>query len=66
MLWAIAWPRPHICTEVASEDITYLIFPMRICQNLGKSDSIVRVCFCVLLCKCMGAFAPLNSTFFPN
>ena len=45
MLWTIAWPHPHICTEVASDDIKRLIFPMRICQNLGKSDSIVCVWF---------------------
>ena len=57
-----ALPHPHICTEVASENITYLIFPMRLCQNLGKIDSIV----CVLLCMRMGACAFMNSISFPN
>ena len=40
------WPHPHIFSEVANEDITYQIFPIRICQNLGKSDAIMWVCFC--------------------
>ena len=67
------WSRPHISTEVASEDITYLIFSIRICQNLGKSDSIVHVCFCacVLLCMCAfvhahGCMCSFEFYFFPQ
>ena len=39
------WSHPHICSEVASEDITYHIFSIRICQNVNMSDTIMRVCF---------------------
>ena len=38
------WSRPHICSEVASEDITYQIFSIRICQNVNMSDTIMWVC----------------------
>ena len=40
------WSRPHICSEVESEDITYQIFSIRICQNINMSDTIMWVCFC--------------------
>ena len=43
------WSHPHICSEVASEDITYQIFTKSIYQNLRKSDTIMRVCFCAFI-----------------